>query len=39
MYEQRGSKKVTEDRNAYPPLLLSNGNHVYLFLQYVNDFL
>lgn len=39
MYEQRGSKKGMEDNDVYSPLLPNNGNHVYLFLQYVKDFL
>lgn len=39
MYEPRGSKKGMEDNIVYSPLLLSNGNHLYLYPQYVEDFL
>lgn len=39
MDEQRGSKKGMEDNIVSSPLLLSNGNHVYLYPQYVDDFL
>lgn len=39
MNEQRGSKKGMEDNIVYSPLLLNNGNCVYLYPQYVEDFL
>lgn len=37
MNEQRGSKKGMEDNIVYSPLLLNNGNCVYLYPQYVED--
>lgn len=39
MCEPRGPKKGTEERIVYFSLLLSNGNHMDSFPQYVKDFL